>query len=247
MEKRKNLKLNAEKIKMLSNQYELLLQAWSENAMLFHDMSNHLQTIYLLAGEGKCEDIRQYISRISKPTEQLSGILWTGVGIVDAVLNAKKQLATEKGYAMDINAQLPANTGIAEDDFCTVLTNLLDNAIESIDREKAAADSGKNLPGGKAPADKKLTMDQDLPAISVSLRSIHHFLVIRVSNPCREPQPKNQRLYSTSKKDRLHHGWGLKSVRQTVQKYNGSLSLEVTDGQFVATAMMFFDLQKDHF
>lgn len=42
MEKRKNLKLNAEKIKMLSSQYELLLQAWSENAMLFHDMSNHL-------------------------------------------------------------------------------------------------------------------------------------------------------------------------------------------------------------
>ena len=211
----------AEKVKMLGSQYRLLLQAWSENAMLFHDMENHLQTIYHLAGEGKCEEIRRYISHISKPVEQLSEVLWTGVGIVDAVLKAKKQLATEKGYAMDINAQLPANTGIAEDDLCTVLTNLLDNAIESMDREK------ENLPG-------------DTPVIRITLRSIHHFLVINVSNPCIGHSPIGPRLFLTSKKDNIHHGWGLKSVRKTVHKYNGSLSLEMTDGRFTATAMMFY-------
>lgn len=211
----------AEKAKMLDGQYKLLFQAWSENAMLFHDMENHLHTIYHLAGEGKNEEIRRYISRISKPVEQLSGILWTGVGIVDAVLNAKKQLAAEKGYAMDINAQFPANTGISEDDLCTVLTNLLDNAIESLDREK------ENRPG-------------DAPVIRVSLRSIHHFLIICVSNPCKEQPLKTQRLFPTSKKDKIRHGWGLKSVRQTVQKYNGSLSLEIVNGRFAATAMMFY-------
>lgn len=236
MGKRKILKQEAEKVKMLSGQYELLLQAWSENAMLFHDMGNHLQTIYHLACERKNEEIRQYISRISEPVDRLSGILWTGVGIVDAVLNAKKQLAMEKGYIMDINAQLPANTGIGEDDFCTVLTNLLDNAIESMDREKEA------LRGKNTFVDKELLPNKNSAAIQVSLRSIHHFLVIRISNPCGKQTTKNQRLFPTSKKDRLHHGWGLKSVRQTVQKYDGSLSLEVMDGQFVATAMMFFDL-----
>ena len=122
---------------------------------------------------------------------------------------------------MDINAQLPANTGIAEDDLCTVLTNLLDNAIESMDREK------ENLPG-------------DTPVIRITLRSIHHFLVINVSNPCIGHSPIGPRLFLTSKKDNIHHGWGLKSVRKTVHKYNGSLSLEMTDGRFTATAMMFY-------
>ena len=42
-------KKEEEKIRMLSLQYERLQQAWSENAMLFHDMENHLQTIYHLA------------------------------------------------------------------------------------------------------------------------------------------------------------------------------------------------------
>ncbi|MDE7008193.1 MAG: ATP-binding protein [Lachnospiraceae bacterium] len=209
----------AQKAKMLSRQYELLLQAWSENAMLFHDMENHLQTIYHLAGEEKSEEICQYISHISKPVKQLSGILWTGVGIVDAVLNAKKQLAMEKGYDMDINAQLPANTGISEDDLCTVLTNLLDNAVESMDREKTPVGRG---------------------VIQVSLRSIHHFLMICVSNPCSGHAQIGPRLFLTSKKDNIHHGWGLKSVRKTVHKYNGSLSLEMADGRFTATAMMFY-------
>ena len=223
--RKRALKREEEKIKMLSRQYERLQRAWSENAMLFHDMDNHLQTIHHLAEAGNSEEICQYIARISKPVEQLTGVLWTNVGIVDAVLNAKKQLAKEKGYEMDINAQLPANTGIGEDDFCTILTNLLDNAIESMDRERAG------LAGTSGTA---------LPPIEVSLRHIHHFLVIRVSNPCSTEEMGKHSFFATAKKDRLLHGWGLKSVRKALQKYNGSLSLEVEEGRFVALAMLFF-------
>ena len=78
------MKRETQKVKMLGEQYERLQQTWSEHAMLFHDMDNHLQAIYYLAGEGRCQEIQEYITRISRPFEQLSGILWTGVGIVDA-------------------------------------------------------------------------------------------------------------------------------------------------------------------
>jgi len=231
-------KREAEKVKMLSSQYERLWQVWSENAMLFHDMENHLQTIYHLAEAGSNGEICRYIARISKPVEELSNICWTGVGIVDAVLNAKKQLAEEKGYEMDINAQLPANTGIGEDDFCVVLTNLLDNAIESMDRER---DALREMQERQAPGPgRRPESETALPPIEVSLRHIHHFLVIRVSNPCAEEKAERLGFFATVKKDRLRHGWGLKSVRQTLQKYNGSLSLEVTEGRFVASGMMFF-------
>lgn len=213
--RREMLKRETQKVKMLGEQYERLQQTWSEHAMLFHDMDNHLQAIYYLAGEGRCQEIQEYITRISRPFEQLSGILWTGVGIVDAVLNDKKRLAQERGCTLDINAQLPVNTGIAGDDFCTILTNLIDNAIESVGRE------------------------QSVPAtIDVSIRYIHHFVMIRVANPCgREPERKRG-IFCTAKQDRLLHGWGLKRVRQVVQRYNGSFDCEVRSGSFVATAML---------
>ena len=67
-------KKEAEKVRMLGEQYERLQRAWSENAMLFHDMGNHLQTIYHLAPAGENVEICRYISRISKPVEQLGRI-----------------------------------------------------------------------------------------------------------------------------------------------------------------------------
>ncbi|MDE6999552.1 MAG: GHKL domain-containing protein [Lachnospiraceae bacterium] len=220
MLKREMLKRETQKVRMLGEQYELLQRTWSEHAMLFHDMDNHLQTIYHLAGEGRCQEIREYIARISMPIEQLSGMLWTGVGIVDAVLNDKRRLAQERGCSLDINAQLPVNTGIAGDDFCTILTNLIDNAIESVVREQT-------VPEREAPA-----------TIGVAVRQIHHFVMIRITNPCgREPE-RRRGLFCTAKADRLHHGWGLKRVQQTVQRYNGSFSCELRSGKFVATAML---------
>ncbi len=51
-------------------------------------------------------------------------------------IDAKKQLAEERGYERMWNAHC-CQHGIIDDDFCTVLQNLLDNAIESMDREKA--------------------------------------------------------------------------------------------------------------
>lgn len=218
--RREVLKRETQKVKMLGEQYELLQRIWSEHAMLFHDMDNHLQTIYYLANEGKCQEIQTYIARISKPVEQLSGSLWTGVGIVDAVLNDKKRLAQDTGCRLDINAQLPVNTGIAGDDFCTILTNLIDNAIESVGRER-------NAPEGGAPV-----------TIDVAIRQIRHFVMIRVANPCGLEPEKKRGFFCTAKADRLRHGWGLKRVQQAVQKYNGSFACGVESGKFVATAML---------
>lgn len=213
-------KKEAQKVKMLGEQYELLQRTWMENAMLFHDMDNHLQTIYYLAGEGKCQEIQEYIARISRPIEQLSGSLWTNVGIVDAVLNDKKRLAQEMGCRLDINAQLPVNTGIAGDDFCTILANLIDNAIESVVRERSAPE------------------EEPPVTIDVAIRRIHHFVMIRIANPCRQDLKRKRGLFGTTKSDRLHHGWGLKRIGQVVQRYNGSFDCEVSAGRFVATVML---------
>lgn len=207
------------KNEILSLQYEMLQKAYSDNAILFHDMNNHLQTIYRLAEEKNYMAIQQYITRISTPTEQLTEILWTGVSIVDGILNAKKELALKKGYQMDINAQLPTNTGISSDDFCTILGNLIDNAIESMDRQHITS---------------------TVSSIHVTLRSINHFLIFQVSNPCSQPPYKKLDLFLSAKRDFQRHGWGLRSVKRAILKYNGTFLCGMEGDRFVATAMVFY-------
>lgn len=207
------------KNEILTEQYEILQKTYSDNAILFHDMNNHLQTIYRLAEEKDYTAIQQYIARISAPTKQLSDILWTGVGIVDGILNVKKELALKKGYKMDINAQLPANTGITSDDFCTILGNLIDNAIESMDRQHITGMT---------------------PPIQVTLRRINHFLIFQVSNPCSRSLSRKPDLFLSAKRDYKKYGWGLKSVKRAVAKYNGTFSCGMEGDRFVATAMVFY-------
>lgn len=158
MRKTELLKEAEEKNRLLHRQYEILQKNYAANAQLFHDMNHHLQVIYHLAERGENEKIRSYIAHAARPVQELSGCVWTGVDIVDAIINQKKQLAEEKGYTMDINAQLPYNTGIASDDFCTILSNLLDNCLEAMDRKRRQR--GEQPPEG---------------AIQLTLRRINHF------------------------------------------------------------------------
>lgn len=208
---------------ILSRQYELLQKAYADNAMLFHDMDHHLQTIWHLAQKEDNAAILEYIAGISAPVRELSGIVWTGVGIVDAILNAKKELAQKKGYILDIDAELPGNTGIAAEDFCTILSNLLDNALDAMERMK---DGPKEEP------------------IRVTIRRINHFLIVEVANPCKEDGHRKKGIFGNTGISALGHGWGLRSVRQAVLKYGGSFSCSMEEGWFRATAMLFFALDE---
>ncbi len=215
------LQVALEKNHLLEQHCKILQQSYASNAELFHDMNHHLQIIYHIANQNGDEEIKQYISNITTPIQELSNYIWTGVEIVDVILNNKKQLAQSKGYAMDINTELPNNTGISSDDYCVILSNLIDNAIEALDR----------LP-------KPIT----LPLIQVSIRRIHQFLMIQVSNPCLDNRKKKHGFFSTSKPNTVRHGWGLKSIKKTVNKYHGSLNCEIKNHTFTATALLFFPI-----
>ena len=45
----------------------------------------------------------------------------------------------------------------------------------------------------------------------------------------------------TTKEDKTMHGWGLQNVRETVQKYGGTLKFKQEENQFIVDVMMFFE------
>ncbi len=215
------IKLLKGKNYLLEQQCEFMKQSFSTNAELFHDMNHHLQVIYHMAMQAQNEDIQSYISHISTPINTLANSIWTGVDIVDAILNCKRATAIQKGYTMHINAELPYNTGINSDDYCTILSNLIDNALEALDQFSQSSES---------------------LFIEVSIRRIHQFLMIQIRNPYYESPEKKSGFFLTSKKDKSLHGLGLKNVSKIVKKYQGSIDFEMDNGIFTVTALLFFPL-----
>lgn len=221
LQTRKNrIRFLERKNQVLEENYHLLTDLYQKNERLYHDMNHHLQMIYHLAAKNEIPEITEYVNAISAPINELSDMTWSGVDIVDAILNHAVLDAQRKGIEIDVNAEFPKNCNITSDDLCVILSNLLDNAMEASLRY--------------------MRQTGNPPCIEVTLRRIHQFLIIKIKNPCIPPR-KLFGIFSTTKADARHHGIGLRNVREKVEKYNGSLEMEVDANIFTVTALLFFE------
>lgn len=221
LQTRKNkIRFLERKNQVLEENYHLLTDLYQKNERLYHDMNHHLQMIYHLAAKNNIPEISEYVNSISAPINELSDMTWSGVDIVDAILNHAVLDAQRKGIEIDVNAEFPKDCNITSDDLCVILFNLLDNAMEA--------------------SLHYMRQTGNPPCIEVTLRRIHQFLIIKIQNPCIPPR-KLFGIFPTTKADARHHGIGLRNVREKVEKYNGSLEMEVDGNIFTVTALLFFE------
>lgn len=207
---------------LLEENQQRLHEIYKENARLYHDMNHHLQIISWLAQKAGNTEIMDYTASISEPIRQLPDVVWSGVDIVDAILNHALMLADAKGITMDVNVEFPNTCTVTADDICVILFNLLDNALENTKTPPVK-------PGGSAAA----------PTIRVTIRRIAQFLMIKVQNPCTENRRSYFGRFFTTKANPLLHGIGLQNVRKTAEKYGGNVEVSIQDGVFAAAVLLF--------
>ncbi len=201
---------------LLNENYNSLNEIYRTNAKLYHDLNNHLNLLYQLLQEEKVDEAQRYIKEIAEPILALSKKQWTGIDVTDTVLNSKIQEMNERNIMPDINVEFPENSTILSNDLCTILSNLLDNAIEAVEK----------LDGNRK--------------IKLTMRRANFFLFIRVSNPCGQNR-KFAVFPATTKENASLHGWGLRSVRDAVERYGGTMECVNENYEFIVNIMLPFD------
>lgn len=137
--------------------------------------------------------------------------------VVDSLINYKYSLAQKEGIDMKCYIFVPEEMVFAGADLCIILGNLIDNAMESVNR----------FP----PGDRY---------IDISVTQIKDSLSIMVKNPYKGKILLNRNgQIITSKQNRRNHGIGLDSVQRTVEKYKGELLIEHEDGIFNVSILLF--------
>lgn len=209
---------------LLEQNYTAVNNAYSQHAKLFHDFHRHLEIIRQMARQYNAPELSQYIDSIISPVQNISSIVWTGSQTVDYILNSKHAKAKAAGISMELNIEYPYNTNIKSNDLCTILSNLLDNALEA-----AAAVSRESTPKACQ--------------IILTIRRIQNILVIKLENSSPEPKYTTDGNLATAKKDGdlLLHGWGMKNIEAAVQKYDGVIQTAYEDHIFRTTITMYFE------
>lgn len=201
---------------LLEENYEMLNDIYSQNAELYHDLNNHLDALYQLLDSNMVTEAKEYIERIGDPVKILNKISWTGVDVIDVILNSKFKRAEKYGIDLIYNVEFPVNSGIKPSDMCTILSNLIDNAIEAV----AKSDDEKE--------------------IKVTMRKINNFITIQVINAICVPIRIRDGKIVTTKNDAASHGWGMQSVKAAAEKYEGTVKYSYDNQQFIVTVVLFF-------
>lgn len=181
---------------------------------LRHDMKHSMAVLKELAEEENTEKIKQYLEQYAEQLHAMISFVRTDNVCVDAIINTKLTYAQEIG--IDVVSRIDANLPkLREIDYCTLLGNLLDNAIEA----------------------SKNSLVQ--PEIIVEMRSTDDKLTVCVKNRIdTSVLSKNPKL-KTSKNDPNEHGFGITTIREIAEKYDGTADFYEDNGYFIAQIVLY--------
>jgi hypothetical protein len=184
-------------------------QKVEESAKLRHDFRHHLRTLITLAGEGRCEELENYIRGITEINEGTRlGRLTDNIEL-DALVQYYSNLAQSGGIQFRARLQLPEMLHFPIVDLCGLLGNLLENAVEACQRQKSG-DKTIFIAGRAQEGQLEFVVDN----------SFDGQLKIRGEN------------YLSSKRNGF--GLGISSVIETVERYDGVINLYADEKGFHA-------------
>lgn len=167
--------------------------------IMAHDYKNHILTISNMTDS---PEIKDYINNMIGEIANYNQIGKTQNRLLDVILSKYEDICKENEITFKTDIMSENLKFIINYDLSAMLNNILDNAVE------AAVKS----------TDKFIYIE-----IASSLNSYHKITVI---NSCdTEPKSKNNKLVTT-KSDKNIHGFGTKSIRKIVNKYNGEMQWE---------------------
>lgn len=215
------LHLEIQRSEISTEYYELLSKEYENSRILIHDIKNHFQHIAGLTMEGQPQEVIGYIDSISKDFGLKERIKYSGNDLVDVIVNRYAAYCKENGLIFEVEALCSKLEFMDRSDVSSLLDNLLTNAVE-------AAEKSEN---------KRILFSIYRQENSFVMTD-HIF--VKVVNSCdSKPKIKNG-LLMTSKINSLYHGFGTKSVRRVVNKYNGDYNWEYNkkDREFTATVIL---------
>jgi hypothetical protein len=187
--------------------YQIAQQSIDMVNQKYHDLKHQ---IAILRAEVESKESMAYLDQMENEIKIYEAQNKTGNKIMDTVLTGKHIYCQNSGINLTVVADGTALDFMEPMDISTLFGNALDNAIESV----------RKLP------------QEEKRLIHVAVARQKDFLRIRVENYYEGNLVFENGLPATTKEDKEYHGYGLKSIRSTVKKYGGSITIDTNENWF---------------
>lgn len=204
-----------QQIDAYSKQFDLIKQNQHNISMVKHDIKNHITAVQDLIRRDELSSALEYNKSILASLDYPHNYVDSGNPEVDSILNYKTYEAEKQDIKMSIDIKIPEKIAVEPFDLSVIIGNLLDNAIE---------------------ATMEVKVDR---VIQCEIEYERSTIFIRISNPYTGVLHfMSDKLLESSKNDK-NRGWGLRSVQESVNKYDGLIDFQTEEGLFCVKVLIY--------
>lgn len=206
-------------IKLLKLKNELTLNRFNEITlhienvhMLRHEIKHHMAAMQILCNEGEITRLSEYLSSIS--TGILSqDINYSNNHLVDCILSDCISRANEAKIHFEHSISIPQSIPIPDQELCSLLLNMLDNAIE------ACTDSKHKI-------------------IKFQMALKGNFLLITCQNSHNNFIHEQSGKFFTQKQNKVGHGYGINIMKSIAKRYGSILDIDYDSNNFTVKTFL---------
>jgi len=195
---------------LLNRQYEQYIMSKQNIDIInqkYHDLRNQIE---IIRNELDKEKREEYINELANDIKFYEANVTTGNNVLDIVLTAKNLTCLKESISFTCVANGKLIEFMNAADIASIFGNAIDNAIDSVS--------------------KLDTIDKR--QIMLSMFSQQNFVMIRIENYFESNLRYENGELATTKNKKDIHGYGIKSIRYVVNKYNGSINIETQNNWF---------------
>lgn len=182
-----------------------------------HDLKHQIKALANMTDYNSRND---YLQEIQEAVSIYDATYHTGCSALDYVLQEKTLLFKERKIEFSCMVEGKMITYMSPVDVYALMGNALDNAFERVLKE-----------------------NEKERVISFQIKHHYEMILIHLENRCSSDLKFVDDIPVTDKKDKMYHGFGIKSMQYIVSKYKGELFMTLNNGKF--SVDMLFPLDKE--
>ena len=179
---------------------------------LRHDYRNHINNMKIQLSQENYDGLSDYLNELADDLDTVDTVIKTGNVMADAILNSKLNVAEKMNVQLNVKANVPETLPMSDVELCSVLGNMLDNAVEAC---------------GTLPEEERF--------MRVYIGKLKGQLYLSVQNSAGKVRKEKGTYLSTKEGE---HGYGLFRIDRVAKKYGGYVNRQNEEGIFATEIMI---------
>lgn len=169
-----------------------------------HDYRNHINNMKIQLSQENYSGLSDYLNELADDLDTVDTVIKTGNVMADAILNSKLNVAEKMNVKLNVKANVPEALPMSDVELCSMLGNMLDNAVEAC---------------GTLPEEERF--------MRVYIGKLKGQLYLSVQNSAGKVR-KSKNTYLSTKEG--EHGYGLFRIDRVAKKYGGYVNRQNEEG-----------------